>query len=234
MSGFSGYMPVSVNSIVFTVPSGQWSGSGSDYYFTVQAPNVTTDSMLDVCYDSSSKNYFTGTSLWIVAANGSFTVHVDSAPAGDVIIKVRLEGVIGEAQYQVLSDVYSKSQTYSKSEVYTKTETNSAIQQSTAKTTGTLTLPSGYSANPTTLYKSGSMVWLSTTLTIPSWTTKNLAISGIIPTGFRPADSVNFVGADNTNDTAMNCIIDTNGKLTIYRSITTAATSLRIAACWMV
>lgn len=67
-----------------------------------------------------------------MASNGSFTVHVDSVPAGDVTIKVRLEGVVGEAQYQVLSDVYSKSQTYSKSEVYTKTETNSAISQSTA------------------------------------------------------------------------------------------------------
>lgn len=105
---------------VFTVPSGQWSGSGSDYYFTVTASNVTAESILIPCFNSASASLFTGTKLWCVPAAGSFTVHVDSKPSGTVTILVQFPGVMGEAQYQVLADVYSKSQT------------DALIQQSTA------------------------------------------------------------------------------------------------------
>lgn len=110
---------------VVSIPTGQWSGSGSDYYITINATNVTPDSILIPNYDSQSESRLKGP-VWCVPGDGSFTIHTTKVPSNTVEILIQFFGVKGEAQYQVLADVYSKSQTYS------KTETDSKIAQSTA------------------------------------------------------------------------------------------------------
>jgi hypothetical protein len=94
---------------VATIPTGQWSGSGSDWYITVQASNVTANSLLVPHYDSASEALLNGP-IWCVPAAGSFTIHTSAIPAGTVTVMVQLLGTLGEAQYQVLADVYSTSQ----------------------------------------------------------------------------------------------------------------------------
>lgn len=106
---------------IATIPTGQWSGSGSDYYITVTASNVTADSILYPFFDSASEALLNGP-VWAVPDAGSFTIHTSAIPSGTVTISVLLAGVVGEAQYQVLSDVYSKSQT------------DALVAQSTAET----------------------------------------------------------------------------------------------------
>ncbi len=106
---------------VVDVTSGQWSGSGSDWYITVTADNVTEDSILVPNYDNASAAYLKGP-VWCVPAEGSFTIHTSAIPSGTVKIMVQMLGVMGEAHYQVLADVYSKSQTYSKDQAVAKTD----------------------------------------------------------------------------------------------------------------
>lgn len=107
--------------LVVTIPTGQWSGSGSDYYISVTASNVTADSILVPTCDRTSEGLLKG-SVWCVPASGSFTIHTNAIPAGTVTIMVQFVGVMGEANYQVLADVYSKSQTYSKTEAVAKAD----------------------------------------------------------------------------------------------------------------
>ena len=104
---------------IATIPTGQWSGSGSDYYITVTASNVTADAMLYPFYDNASAALLNGP-VWVIPAAGSFTIHTSAIPSGTVTISVLLGGIVGEAQYQVLADVYSKSQV------------DTIVQQSTA------------------------------------------------------------------------------------------------------
>ena len=122
---------------ISTIPTGQWSGSDSDYYITVTASNVTADSILYPFFDSDSEALLNGP-VWAVPAAGSFTIHTSAIPAGTVTISVLLAGVVGEAQYQVLSDVYSKSQV------------DSIVAQSTAeavkRVSKTVTIPAGTSS----------------------------------------------------------------------------------------
>lgn len=106
---------------VVDITSGQWSGSGSDYYITVTASNITANSILVVDYDKNSQQYLKGP-VWAVPAAGSFTIHTSAVPSGTVKILVRFPGTMGEANYQVLADVYSKSQTYSKTEAVAKAD----------------------------------------------------------------------------------------------------------------
>lgn len=94
---------------IATIPRGQWSGSGSDRYITVTASNVTADAMLYPFYDNASAALLNGP-VWVIPAAGSFTIHTSAIPSGTVTISVLLAGIVGEAQYQVLADVYSKSQ----------------------------------------------------------------------------------------------------------------------------
>lgn len=110
-----------INPLVIDIPSGQWSGSGNDYYYSVTASNVTANSILVPNYDGASAGYLRGP-VWCVPAAGSFTIHTSAIPSGTVKIMVQIVGTIGEANYQVLSDVYSKSQTYSKSEAVAKAD----------------------------------------------------------------------------------------------------------------
>ena len=101
---------------VATIPTGQWSGSGNDYYITVNASNVTADSILVPCYDADSRSRLNGP-VWCIPAAGSFTIHTSAIPSDTVTILVQFPGVMGEAQYQVLADVYSKSQAVAKADV---------------------------------------------------------------------------------------------------------------------
>lgn len=98
---------------IATIPTGQWSGSGSDRYITVTAPNVTADAMLYPFYDNASAALLNGP-VWVIPADGSFTIHTSAIPSGTVTISVLLAGIVGEAQYQVLADVYSRAQVDSK------------------------------------------------------------------------------------------------------------------------
>ena len=110
-----------VTPLVLSIPTSQWSGSGSDYYIEVTASNVTANSILVPDYDSTSAANLNGP-VWCVPAAGSFTIHTTAVPSGTVNILVQFPGVMGEANYQVLADVYSKSQTYSKSEAVAKAD----------------------------------------------------------------------------------------------------------------
>lgn len=109
-----------------SIPTSRWSGSGSDYYITVTASNVTADSILIPQYDVASAALLNGP-VWCVPAAGSFTIHTSAKPSGTVTILVLFPGTMGEAQYEVLADVYSKSQV------------DSIVAQSTAITSGNLT-----------------------------------------------------------------------------------------------
>ena len=108
--------PLQVAPLVVSIPTGQWSGSGSDYYITVNASNVSVNSILVPCYDADSRSRLNGP-VWCVPAAGSFTIHTSAIPSGTVTILVQFPGVMGEAQYQVLADVYSKSQAVAKADI---------------------------------------------------------------------------------------------------------------------
>ena len=94
---------------IATIPTGQWSGSGSDRYITVTASNVTANAMLYPFYDNASAALLNGP-VWVIPAAGSFTIHTSAIPSGTVTISVLLAGIVGQAQYQVLADVYSRAQ----------------------------------------------------------------------------------------------------------------------------
>lgn len=117
---------------IVSIPTGQWSGSDSDYYITVNASNVTVNSILVPNYDNTSAEYLNGP-VWCVPSAGSFTIHTSEVPSDTVTIMVQFPGVMGEANYQVLADVYSKSQTYSKTEAVAKADivNNLTINDST-------------------------------------------------------------------------------------------------------
>lgn len=116
---------LSPSPLVLSIPAGQWSGSSGDYYITVSASRVTENSILVPNYDSDSAAYLKGP-VWCVPDDGTFTIHTSDVPTDAVTIMVQFPGTMGEAQYQVLADVYSTSQTYSKEEA------DAAIAQSTA------------------------------------------------------------------------------------------------------
>lgn len=135
---------------IATIPTGQWSGSDSDYYITVTASNVTADSILYPFFDSDSEALLTGP-VWAVPAAGSFTIHTSAIPSGTVTISVLLAGVVGEAQYQVLADVYSTSQvdsivaqsTANIGTVYTGTGSVSSVANSAYTEVLSVSVPAG-------------------------------------------------------------------------------------------
>jgi hypothetical protein len=132
---------------IATLPTGQWSGSGSDYYITVTASNVTADSILYPFFDSDSEALLNGP-VWAVPAAGSFAIHTSAIPSDTVTISVLLAGVVVEAQYQVLSDVYSTSQV--DSIVAQSTATLNFTLDSSSDTT-TLAYPDGKGKNNMTI-----------------------------------------------------------------------------------
>lgn len=139
--------PNATASYVVSITTGQWSGSGNDRYITVQGGNISANSQLLPWYDNASQSLLNGP-VWVVPSNGQFTIHTTAIPAGTVTIAVMVAGIVGEAQYQVLADVYSKAQTDEK------------IQQSTANNLGTSTDLSSYTpGNLFTLPNDGYIVY---------------------------------------------------------------------------
>lgn len=134
--------------LITTIPSGQWSGSNNDYYITISASNVTTDSILVPQYDEPSSKLLKGP-VWCVPGTESFTIHTSAIPAGTVTIMVMFVGTMGEAQYQVLDDVYSTSQV------------DSAIAQSKAITNvRSLLTVAGDWCDIRYAYRSGNIVYI--------------------------------------------------------------------------
>lgn len=148
---------------IATIPTGQWSGSGSDRYITVTASNVTANAMLYPFFDNASAALLNGP-VWVIPAAGSFTIHTSAIPSGTVTISVLLAGIVGEAQYQVLADVYSMAQVDS---IVAQSTANKALSISLTSSMTTWaeiynqisTIPSGATAG---LYSAES---LSTILT---------------------------------------------------------------------
>ena len=121
--------------LAMTIPASQWSGSGSDYYVTVNASNITADSILIPHYDEASAAYLNGL-IWCVPAAGSFTIHTSAIPSGAVTVLIQFAGTNGDAQYQVLADVYSTSQALAKADVVddlTSTATNVPLSANQGK-----------------------------------------------------------------------------------------------------
>lgn len=115
-----------ITPFAITITAGQWSGTGSDRYITVNASNVTENSILIPRYDHASAAALNGP-VWCVPDDGSFTIHTTAIPDDSVTIVVLFAGTMGEAQYQVLADVYSTSQAVAKADVVnnlTSGETN--------------------------------------------------------------------------------------------------------------
>lgn len=149
---------------IATIPTGQWSGSGSDRYITVTASNLTENAMLYPFYDNASAALLNGP-VWVIPAAGSFTIHTSAIPSGTVTISVLLAGIVGEAQYQVLADVYSKSQV------------DSIVAQSTAIESGNLTkVHANITSVETAFYrKSGKTVEVYVSFTVGSAISDNTA-----------------------------------------------------------
>ena len=121
--------------LAMTIPASQWSGSGSDYYITVSASNITADSILIPHYDEASAAYLNGL-IWCVPAAGSFTIHTSAIPSGTITVLIQFAGTNGDAQYQVLADVYSTSQALAKADVVdglTSTATNVPLSANQGK-----------------------------------------------------------------------------------------------------
>ena len=128
--------PLQVAPLVVSITTGQWSGSGNDYYITVNASNVTANSIVVPIYDADSRSRLKGP-VWCVPAAGSFTIHTSAIPTNTVTILVQIPGTMGEAQYQVLADVYSKSQAVAKADIVdnlTSTNTDKPLSANMGKT----------------------------------------------------------------------------------------------------
>ena len=192
---------------VATIPTGQWSGSGSDRYITVQASNVTANSILIPNYDNASAALLNGP-VWCVPAAGSFTIHTSAIPSGTVTIMVQLVGTLGEAQYQVLADVYSKSQV------------DSIVAQSTASlmSQGTITVASGVTDVSSILRKTGNIVSLAATLQRVFTGTAETVTLCTLPAGFRPNQVVRGAAYNGTKDVALVYSIQLNGDVMVIVS----------------
>ena len=73
--------------LALTIPVSQWSQGQDDYYVTINASNVTADSILIPSYDQTGLNNLTG-SIWCVPSAGSFTLRTTSLPRGEVNVLI--------------------------------------------------------------------------------------------------------------------------------------------------
>ena len=112
------YDKLHVPSVQVQIPTGQWSGSSTRTY-TVNATNVTADTIIDWAMDSSI-NYLKA-DLTVTPGSGTIQFSTTAIPAGTINVTLFFPGVNGEVVIQTLADVYSKSQVDQK------------ISQSTAK-----------------------------------------------------------------------------------------------------
>jgi hypothetical protein len=101
------YDKLHVPSVQVQIPTGQWSGSSTRTY-TVNATNVTADTIIDWAMDSSI-NYLTS-DLTVTPGSGTIQFSTTSIPSGTINATLFFPGVKGEVVIQTLADVYSKSQ----------------------------------------------------------------------------------------------------------------------------
>jgi hypothetical protein len=101
------YDKLHVPSVQVQIPTGQWSGSSTRTY-TVNATNVTADTIIDWAMDSSI-NYLTS-DLTVTPGSGTIQFSTTSIPSGTINVTLFFPGVKGEVVIQALADVYSKSQ----------------------------------------------------------------------------------------------------------------------------
>lgn len=73
--------------LALTIPASQWSQGQDDYYVTINASNVTVNSILVPSYDQTGLNNLTG-SIWCVPSAGSFTLRTTSLPRGEVNVLI--------------------------------------------------------------------------------------------------------------------------------------------------
>lgn len=112
MAGFGSYQNPEIiqqRTLVTSIPVGQWSGSDGNYYITVTASGITADSIIVPNYDKDSAIALQGP-IWCVPGAGSFTINTTKLPTNTVNIMTQFAGTMGVANYQVLADVYSRSQ----------------------------------------------------------------------------------------------------------------------------
>lgn len=101
------YDKLHVPSVQVQIPTGQWSGSSTRTY-TVNATNVTADTIIDWAMDSSI-NYLKA-DLTVTPGSGTIQFSTTAIPAGTINVTLFFPGVNGEVVIQTLADVYSKSQ----------------------------------------------------------------------------------------------------------------------------
>lgn len=101
------YDKLHVPSVQVQIPTGQWSGSSTRTY-TVNATNVTADTIVDWAMDSSI-NYLKA-DLTVTPGSGTIQFSTTAIPAGTINVTLFFPGVNGEVVIQTLADVYSKSQ----------------------------------------------------------------------------------------------------------------------------
>lgn len=122
------YDKLHVPSVQVQIPTGQWSGSSTRTY-TVNATNVTADTIIDWAMDSSI-NYLKA-DLTVTPGSGTIQFSTTAIPAGTINVTLFFPGVNGEVVIQTLADVYSKSQVDQK------------ISQSTANTPQAIVINDG-------------------------------------------------------------------------------------------
>ena len=112
MAGFGSYQNPEIiqqQTLVTSIPVGQWSGSDGNYYITVTASGITANSIIVPNYDKDSAAALQGP-VWCVPGAGNFTINTTKLPTNTVNIMTQFAGTMGVANYQVLADVYSRSQ----------------------------------------------------------------------------------------------------------------------------
>lgn len=100
---------IAIPSVELQITTGQWSGSSGYYTYSVNATNVTSTTKIDWAMDSSI-DYLTN-DLVVTPGSGTIGLSTSSLPTGTINVTLFFPGVQGEVVVQVLSDVYSKSQT---------------------------------------------------------------------------------------------------------------------------
>lgn len=138
------YDKLHVPSVQVQIPTGQWSGSSTRTY-TVNATNVTADTIVDWAMDSSI-NYLKA-DLTVTPGSGTIQFSTTAIPAGTINVTLFFPGVNGEVVIQTLADVYSKSQvdqkiSQSTANLPTIASVTCTIPNTTAQTT--FNLPSGF------------------------------------------------------------------------------------------
>lgn len=139
------YDKLHVPSVQVQIPTGQWSGSSTRTY-TVNATNVTADTIIDWAMDSSI-NYLKA-DLTVTPGSGTIQFSTTAIPAGTINVTLFFPGVKGEVVIQTLADVYSKSQVDQK---IAQSTANFQIPSSTAADLNDCIVPGFYRAGSATL-----------------------------------------------------------------------------------